>query len=151
MEIPKYSFITMVPWAGPILAERWKIDLNNASGRVLEEYEYMLKRHTSPKGDFSIYSRMAQCKTKAELAIELTTVAVTFFDSFQYEIRDTYREYFRDTVYPDEFFEDADAVSVKEILTEFYKVHPDVTVVTMMPLDFEGTFGFVVIPKDMNP
>lgn len=151
MDIPKYSFITMVPWAGPILAERWKNDLNDAMGRVLEEYEFLLKRHTDPKGDFSIYSRMAKCKTKAELAIELTTVAVTFFDSFQYEIRDTYHEYFRDAVYSAEFFEDADAVSVKEILTEFYKIHPEVTIVTMMPIDFDGTFGFVVIPKDMNP
>lgn len=151
MEIPKYSFITMVPWAGPILAERWKIDLSEAMGRVIEEYEFLVRRHTSEKGDFSIYSRMAVCKSKAELAIELMNVSVSLFDSYQYEIRETYRENFRDTHYPEEFFEDADTISVKEILTEFYKVHPDVTIVTMMPIDFDGTFGFVVIPKDMNP
>lgn len=110
-----------------------------------------MQMHRSAPDNFSVYARLATCKNKAELSIELLSMSITMFDSFQYEIHETYREYFRDTHWPDRMFEDADTIAVRDILIEFYKIHPEVTIVTMMPLDFEGKFGFVVIPKDMNP
>lgn len=151
MDIPKYSFITMVPWAGTVMAERWKLDIAEAMVTILKQYEFRLSPEALGGPNFSLYSRLAVCKSKAELAIELLSASISLYDSFVYEITCTYREEFRDVPMSIDFTEDADVIAVREILTEFYKLHPDVTIVTMLPLDFEGTFGFVVIPKDMNP
>ena len=151
MEIPKYSFITMVPLAGPIMAERWKLDIAEAMAQVAKQYDHRLSPDAFGGPNFSLYSRLAVCKSKAELAIELLSVSVSLYDSFLYEITSIYREEFRDVPMSIDFTDDADTIAIREILTEFYQIYPEVTVVTMMPLDFDGTFGFVVIPKDMNP
>ncbi len=100
----------------------------------------------SDKKDFSLYSNLAAAKSKAEFAIGLTAASVSIFDSFVYEIAENYREYFRDTPKNEPFDVDADYVSIKNILEEFYKVTQGVIITNMFPLDLEGTIGFVVIP-----
>jgi len=45
--------------------------------------------------------------------------------------------------------EDPDVVSMYKVYNEFRANHPKLDVATKLPIDMNGTFGFVVYPNDM--
>ncbi|ARV76696.1 hypothetical protein PHABIO_65 [Pseudomonas phage Phabio] len=71
---------------------------------------------------------------------------------FQRTVMSAYGEHVLETAGPsDELLhdDDPDVVSMYKIYKEFRVNNPKLEVLTMLPIDMNGTFGFVIYPNDM--
>lgn len=125
MELPKFTFFLKKTDTASNIADRWYIELSES---LVE----------------TVPTDLRQSKiTHSAIMLEL-------FDLYQLKITEIFKESFRHEVDPQLDLEDPDVSDLKNILDEFYLEHPNMFVVSLVPVDFEGTIGFVVMPKDMN-
>lgn len=71
---------------------------------------------------------------------------------FQRTVMSAYGENILETAGPSDellYDSDPDVVSMYKVYTEFRTNNPKLDVLTMLPIDMAGTFGFVVYPNDM--
>lgn len=73
---------------------------------------------------------------------------------FQQEVMDIFEEVIMTYTHEkDDLLEDTDqdVVDVYRLYREFHEMYPKHDVLTIIPVNLSGTFGWVVQPKDMKP
>lgn len=124
---------------GPLMAQRFKDEFDT---RIREVHDAL---DDTPFDPVTVDSMMR-------------TIAGGFdLRKFQVKVIETFDHYTL-AMYDDELIqafengtEDPDMHDVVEIVNEFSSNNPGYSIQSIVPIDLRGTFGFVVIPKDMNP
>lgn len=101
----------------------------------------------------SFRERVAQTNYIGVMCNEIMMFELCAFKTFQSEVQEFYNEFFfdREDGYKEATPDDKLGQLLIRIVREFYQDHPNLLIVSMVPINMTGTFGFVVIPKDMNP
>lgn len=150
MQLPEHTFFLKKSDTASRLGERWYVELKESSVNLDKTMEEVLYSETAYENYTFFHKLVGKQRLAMEQAVK-RTIMTSLFDMYQLEIGKIYKEAFRDGLSNDLDLEDPDVVDIKGILDEFYAEHPNMIVINLVPIDFDGTMGFVVMPKDMNP